>query len=317
MRWSWKKLGKSHPRPKWLKIDHKNLINKIFIKTLLHFNVKKKQESSSSTSFSSIAKNTPINNNRLIPIDILSVDKHSRLTLTKKFKKIIPLSPEDKIIVYQDEYTKNIILKVQEDKKIVDNWVLIRIKDRLNKSNAEICPDDYNDNIINKLQGNKFNVNEKTITDSYLNNKKEDSIGYKLQNNENPLFDIPILLVEDEEDLLLTFTSFLKSDGYNNIKTFSDSRNVLKYFSGLQSSSFFRLAIMDIRMPYINGIQLYQILKILNPSMKTLFITSLDAVNELTSIFSEIKNRDIIRKPINRDQFVKIVNDKVYSIKTN
>ena len=64
-------------------------------------------------------------------------------------------------------------------------------------------------------------------------------------------------------------------------------------------------------MPYINGIQLYQILKILNPFLKIIFVTALDAVNELSSIYSEIKPSDIMRKPITPDQFVKTVNDKV------
>jgi DNA-binding NtrC family response regulator len=89
--------------------------------------------------------------------------------------------------------------------------------------------------------------------------------------------------------------------GYRSATSFSNDilfENVLKYYSGLQNPLFFRLVIIDIRMPHINGIQLYQILKILNPSIKILFITSLDAVNELTSILSEVKSTDMIRKPV-------------------
>ena len=66
------------------------------------------------------------NHNSITPIDILVVDKYSRLTLTKKIKKIIPLNPKDKIIVYQDPYTKNIVLKVQQGEKIVDDWIMTR-----------------------------------------------------------------------------------------------------------------------------------------------------------------------------------------------
>ena len=95
----------------------------------------------------------------------------------------------------------------------------------------------------------------------------------------------------------MTFELFLKSEGYKNVKTFSDSKNVIKYLLDLRNSSYYKLAIMDIRMPDINGIQLYQILKILNPDIKIIFLTALDAVNELTSIYSEVKPIDIIRKP--------------------
>ena len=51
-------------------------------------------------------------------------------------------------------------------------------------------------------------------------------------------------------------------------------------------------------MPYINGIQLYQVLKIINPSIKIMFMTALDVVNELSSICPDIKSEDILKKPI-------------------
>ncbi len=71
---------------------------------------------------------------------------------------------------------------------------------------------------------------------------------------------------------------------------------------------------MDIRMPDINGMQLYQILRILNPSIKTMFLTALDAVDELTSIYPEIRPADMLRKPIDHKRFIEAVNDKVSSI---
>ena len=111
--------------------------------------------------------------------------------------------------------------------------------------------------------------------------------------------------------LLITFELFLKNEGYKNVKTFSDSKNVIKHLLDLSDSSHFKLAIIDIRMPKINGMQLYQILKILNPSIKIIFVTSLDAVNELTSMYYDIKPTDIIRKPTDQNQFVKIINDKI------
>jgi len=67
-------------------------------------------------------------------------------------------------------------------------------------------------------------------------------------------------------------------------------------------------------MPHINGIQLYQILKILNPSIKIIILTSFDTVNEITRIHPEIKSQDIIRKPVDGNHFIKIVSDKVRTI---
>jgi two-component system, OmpR family, response regulator ChvI len=66
-------------------------------------------------------------------------------------------------------------------------------------------------------------------------------------------------------------------------------------------------------MPVINGIQLYQILTIINPNLKVLFVTALDAVAELTSMFN-IKEGDIIKKPCSLDQFIKKINDVVLKV---
>jgi len=55
-------------------------------------------------------------------------------------------------------------------------------------------------------------------------------------------------------------------------------------------------------------------LKILNPSIKVMFITSLDSVKELASIFSEVTDKDILRKPVHQKQFIETVNNKVSSL---
>lgn len=109
-----------------------------------------------------------------------------------------------------------------------------------------------------------------------------------------------------------SFKSLLKSEGYENVKAFCDSKMVLKSFEDMAK---FKIAIFDIRMPDINGIQLYSILKILNPDIKILFMTALDAVNELTSIMTDVNQEtDIIRKPIGASQFIEIVSNKIKAL---
>jgi two-component system response regulator ChvI len=92
---------------------------------------------------------------------------------------------------------------------------------------------------------------------------------------------------------------------------FFDSKSVLSCIADIEKS---KIVILDIRMSDINGIQLYQILKILNPSIKAIFMSALDAVNELASLYSDIKPSDIIRKPVNKDKFIQTVNDKVKTL---
>ena len=134
---------------------------------------------------------------------------------------------------------------------------------------------------------------------------------YRSIRNENILYQTPILLIDDEPDILLTFEYILKNEGYKNIKTFSDSKCLLKHLLDINDIEYYKLVITDIKIPQINGIQLYQILKILNPHIKIIFITSFDTVNELTIIHPEIKSQDIIKKPIDGSHFIQRVNDKV------
>ena len=113
--------------------------------------------------------------------------------------------------------------------------------------------------------------------------------------------------------ILEGFEYFLKSEGYHNLRIFSDSKKAIKHFVQLKETDYYELAIIDVRMPVINGIQLYQILTIINPNIKVLFVTALDAVAELTSLY-KIKKEDIIKKPCDCDQFIKKINDAVLKI---
>ena len=45
----------------------------------------------------------------------------------------------------------------------------------------------------------------------------------------NTFYNTHILLVDDDPDLLFVFDFFLKSEGYGNVKTCTDSKITLKY----------------------------------------------------------------------------------------
>ena len=279
----------------------------------MRFNAKNKQESS--TTRPSIA-NILIDKERLSPIDVLTIDKNSRLTLTKKVKKIIPLNTNNKIIVYQDTSTKNILLKVQDEETIIDSWILTKSNDNANNisssSNISKVKADNSNSLDDNIDDPDIDEAEKDEESNFIIGNRGDS-SYNTIYKHKTLYNIPILLVDDENDLLTSFNLLLKIEGYRNVKTFSDSKSVLKHLSD-KNPLYYKLAITDIRMPDINGIQLYQILKILNPSIKIIFLTALDAVNELASIYPEVKPSDIMKKPIDPEVFIKTVNDKVNSI---
>lgn len=240
--------------------------------------------------------------NRLITIDTTSVDSHSRLTLTKKIKKLLPVMPKDTITVYQDRYNKDLIVAIQHDEtKTIDSFIIKTKSSSINSSTKTIFDTKP---IEEKKQQEQENEEEKRMSDrqQILTKKKKDTI-----------HDINILVVDDEEDLLKVFEYFLKTEGYHNVQIFSDSKKVIKNFIQLKKEDYYELAIIDVRMPSINGIQLYQILTIIHPDMKVLFVTALDAASELTSLF-KIREDDIIKKPCTFDQFIKKINDATLKV---
>lgn len=117
-----------------------------------------------------------------------------------------------------------------------------------------------------------------------------------------------IMLVDDEPDVLLVYKSFLSSEGYN-VESFTDAQEALAYFAKF-SYDYYDLVIMDIRMPNINGFQLYQRLKAINRDIKILFVSALEIAEELSTLLPEITNTDILRKPVNKEHLLAIVQSK-------
>lgn len=113
-----------------------------------------------------------------------------------------------------------------------------------------------------------------------------------------------ILIVDDEPDVLLTYESFLSYAGFN-VSTFADSYEALRDFAS--NPRLYDLVILDIRMENLNGLQLYQSMKAMNPSSKILFASALDAAKELTSILPDVESQDIIKKPVDRENFIKVI----------
>jgi CheY-like chemotaxis protein len=116
-----------------------------------------------------------------------------------------------------------------------------------------------------------------------------------------------IMLVDDEPDTLLTYKTFLTIGDYD-VDAFTDPREALARFAQADPNNY-NLVVMDIRMPNLNGLQLYYRLKAINPDIKILFVSALDAAQEMVSILPGIGVDDVVRKPVNEEQFL-------YKVKT-
>jgi two-component system, OmpR family, response regulator ChvI len=112
-----------------------------------------------------------------------------------------------------------------------------------------------------------------------------------------------ILLVDDEPDTLFTYKTFLLDIEGCNVDAFTESQKALQHFAQV-NPSYYDLVVMDIRMPGLNGLQLYYRIKAMNPNIKVLFVSALDAAKEMVSILPGVKLDDVIQKPVNQEHFV-------------
>jgi CheY-like chemotaxis protein len=120
-----------------------------------------------------------------------------------------------------------------------------------------------------------------------------------------------ILLVENAPDVFLSFKTVLVSYGYN-VDVFTDSFEAFKHFTML-NRPFYNLALLDIRMKGMNGIQLYQKLKTIDDRLRIRFITALDAASELVSLVPNLDALQIIKKPISNEDLLNTVKTAVSS----
>ena len=137
--------------------------------------------------------------------------------------------------------------------------------------------------------------NNKLFTDNQ--SLSFDKYGGKRKNNTNKR----IILVDDEADLLFTYRIFLK-DNYD-VTSFTEPCMALTYIKELSNFNEL-LIILDIRMKNFNGLQLHQQIKAIDPTIKILFLTALDILDELLTMVPGIKNNQILKKPVEKQMFI-------------
>ena len=114
-------------------------------------------------------------------------------------------------------------------------------------------------------------------------------------------------------DALFTYKTFLAAEGFN-VDTFTIPEEALDRFAK-KVPSYYSLVIVDIRMPRLNGLQLYHGLKTMSMSVKVLFVSALDAAAELVSILPNSNELRVIKKPADQEYFMSAVRSLLVSNK--
>jgi DNA-binding response OmpR family regulator len=120
-----------------------------------------------------------------------------------------------------------------------------------------------------------------------------------------------ILVVDDEPDITLTLEAGLEIVGLFDVDTFNDPESALKSFK----PDSYDLVLIDIMMPKMDGFQLYESLKKIDPDVKAYFLTASEKYYEVhRGVEHCALNEDLfLQKPISTDDLIKKVNKKIKS----
>ena len=122
-----------------------------------------------------------------------------------------------------------------------------------------------------------------------------------------------IMIVDDESDILSVIKRGLESKNDFMVDTFSKADDAIENFQN-RPPNYYDLVITDIRMPKVNGFELYRRIKDTNPNMKIAFITAFEInKEEFSKVIPSVNVTHFISKPVSisklREKIKSILDD--------
>jgi CheY-like chemotaxis protein len=115
-----------------------------------------------------------------------------------------------------------------------------------------------------------------------------------------------ILVIDDKDDINLAIKVVLESDGFV-VTTFNDPLEALRNYK----TNLYDLVLLDIRMPTMDGLSVYQRIRKLDDKVEICFLTvgSLNVDEEFAKqVFPILEKEDrFIRKPVSNEELIKRV----------
>jgi two-component system catabolic regulation response regulator CreB/two-component system response regulator ChvI len=116
-----------------------------------------------------------------------------------------------------------------------------------------------------------------------------------------------ILIVDDEHDIALAFKISLENNGFV-VDTFNDPEQALSNFK----AGLYDLLLIDIKMPKMNGFELYREMEKIDNKAKICFITAFEVYyKSLRELFPTVKVDCYIKKPITTDDLVQRIKSEL------
>jgi CheY-like chemotaxis protein len=117
-----------------------------------------------------------------------------------------------------------------------------------------------------------------------------------------------ILLIDDESDITFTIKSILENNGFK-VDSFTDPISALDNYQ----INFYDLIILDIKMPKMDGFELYTKIREQDPKVKICFLTASELFYEefrkkRLKLGEKIGEEYFIQKPIKTDDLIEKLN---------
>jgi len=122
-----------------------------------------------------------------------------------------------------------------------------------------------------------------------------------------------VLIVDDEPDLTLSLKMTLEENGLK-VNSFTDPLSALENFK--EQDGMYELLILDIKMPEMDGFELYRQIKKIDDKVKVCFLTAgeMDYEKFTKELFPALDNNCYNQKPIENETLIKRLN-KIISTK--
>lgn len=119
---------------------------------------------------------------------------------------------------------------------------------------------------------------------------------------------IRILVVDDEEDITSILRKGLEKGGFK-VTTFNDPMLALSNFR----ADMFDMVLLDIRMPKMDGFELYQEIEKIDNRVKACFMTAFDVYfDALMELFPDsYTSICFVKKPFSMEEFVKKISKEM------
>jgi DNA-binding response OmpR family regulator len=120
-----------------------------------------------------------------------------------------------------------------------------------------------------------------------------------------------ILLVDDEQDVTYTVKIVLENNGFL-VDSYNDPTLALSNFK----LGFYDLLLLDIRMPKINGFDLYQKIREIDSNVKICFLTASELFYEeyrRLDAHPKVDKEHFIQKPFRSEELIRQLNEVLYS----